>query len=268
MQTKLPQTYLSRVKPEIFRFLPAALLLVLWQVCSLVFGGTNFPSLADILGSLFNSKTTVAIISAQGGGDNGILDHWFVTFCVHLAGLIAGLALGLLFTFFFFLRQTVRTAFEPFFTVARTIPPLILAPFLLLIFNGALLANFAIVTVYVCYAVVVYGLNSLDLIPKSYIELAKVQNSTGKGIVFDILLPGMLPQFYGGLRVVISISLGVLVVGEYIGPGDGLGKVMKYAMSYSRLDLLIAAIICSVSVAMLNDFLITRFFKRFMKWDS
>ncbi|OCX54323.1 hypothetical protein BEL04_08675 [Mucilaginibacter sp. PPCGB 2223] len=268
MPIKLPQTSLNKINREILKFVPVVVFLFLWQVCSLLFGGTNFPSLVDIASSLFNSKTVVAIISSQGGGDNGMLGHWFLTFCVHLAGLISGTALGLAFTIFLFLKKSIRNVLEPFFTVARTIPPLIFAPFLLLIFNGGILANFAIVAIYVFYAVVVYGLNSLDLVPMAYIELAKIHNSNGKSIVFYILLPGMLPQFYGGLRVVISISLGVLVVGEYIGPGDGLGKVMKYAMSYSRLDLLIAAIICCVVVAILNDLLITRFFKRFMKWDN
>ena len=87
-------------------------------------------------------------------------------------------------------------------------------------------------------------------------------------MIWDVQVPAVLPELLGALRVTSVMSLGIAIVVEYMVSPQGIGRVMKFAISYSSVDLILVGIIWAIAIAYLIDFILVLIFAYVLRWST
>jgi len=61
--------------------------------------------------------------------------------------------------------------------------------------------------------------------------------------LYRLYLPGALPSIVAGLRVALSIGLALMVISEFVGTQDGLGRLIVFEQSQLAVPELYAGIL-------------------------
>jgi ABC-type nitrate/sulfonate/bicarbonate transport system permease component len=83
-----------------------------------------------------------------------------------------------------------------------------------------------------------------------------------------VMVPGILPELVGGLRVIIQIGWGLELVSELIGAQVGIGHMMESAFEVYRTDIVFAGIIWISLIALVTDWLLKFVLYRMTKWSE
>jgi NitT/TauT family transport system permease protein len=93
----------------------------------------------------------------------------------------------------------------------------------------------------------------MSAVPVQYADSARILGASKSQIAHSIYFPAMIPGLVGGVRSTAALTLGIVILAEYLGSPVGLGRVIKYAISYSNAFLLFTAIFWAVTVGILVD---------------
>jgi ABC-type nitrate/sulfonate/bicarbonate transport system permease component len=246
--------------------LPFLALVLLWQTCTFLVGPNRCPGIVQtasvFIGSLFHEP----IIEAQGGGSSGIYPHILATLTGFLRGLLLGGAAGFVIAFLMNQMKVIANLFEPSLEFFRALPPLLVIPFAIILCRSNDVLECFTVAIYSAFSVCVYTLNALKNVAPNFGYLATLLGAGRLRSLFDVQLPAIMPELLGGLRVTAALSLGIAVVVEYLAAPAGLGRVMKFAISYSRIDLIMASVIWVILIAVGVDFVIAVIFHIMLRW--
>jgi|SRR5277367_1737148 len=250
-----------------YSILPFFVLAAIWEVGAFIAGPSRFPDIAQTFGTVADSLFKEPIIEAQGGGASGFYPHLLATLCGFAGGLFGGVLVGFVMALVIAQSKNLSYLIEPALEFFRALPPLLVIPFAILLCksNGAL-QGFT-VSIYAAFAVCVYTLNAVRNIAPNYSSLARLLGAGRLRTVLDVQIPAIMPELLGALRVTAALSLGISVVVEYLAAPQGIGRVMKFAISYSRVDLIMAGVIWVILIAIAVDFLISIIFDYILRWS-
>jgi NitT/TauT family transport system permease protein len=159
------------------------------------------------------------------------------------ASTVVGISVAILLSAF----TWVRRAFYPYTLFFQTVPMVAIAPLLILFIEpGLTLVSVSafIVSVFPVIANTLAGLTSTD---PALVDLFKLYNAGPISRLFKLRLPYAMPSIVNGLRVAAGLAVIGAIVGEVlvgvIGPGEGLGVMIKGANKNFRLDLVFAEVL-------------------------
>jgi NitT/TauT family transport system permease protein len=108
--------------------------------------------------------------------------------------------------------------------------------------------------------------NAVRNIERDYILLAEQFNSSNWQVLSKVVIPAITPSLVGGLKVTASISIGVVVVAEYLGGPAGIGRVINFASSYTNIDLIIVGVIWAVLFTIIIEVLFSLYLNSRLNW--
>jgi ABC-type nitrate/sulfonate/bicarbonate transport system permease component len=241
---------------------------VFWQSCSVIVGANRCPGIFQTLTTLVQSLFQEPIIEAQGGGSDGFCPHLLATIAGFSGGFTGGIIIGYLVALAMAQFKPLSLLIEPALEFFRALPPLLVIPFAILLCKSNDSLQAFTVGIYSAFSICVYTLNAIANIPPNYLDLAKLLGAPRLRSVLDVQVPAIMPELLGALRVTAALSLGISVVVEYMAAPQGLGRVMKFAISYSRIDLIMVSAIWVVLIALLVDAAISLIFKLSLHWTK
>lgn len=127
----------------------AVLVLAVWAAGSLYLGETRLPLPTTVLSRFFSTMFSSPEIKFQGGGSGGFLPHVLATASHFLVGTLGGVALSAAALVAAARFPSFKASLDPFVAILRTVPPLAVAPFLLLWFGTATVGQAMLVAFYV-----------------------------------------------------------------------------------------------------------------------
>jgi ABC-type nitrate/sulfonate/bicarbonate transport system permease component len=139
--------------------------------------------------------------------------------------------------------RRLRLALEPLVELLRATPAVALVPALIVILGVGDRMLIAVIAFGVVFPVLV---NSMDGVRAASPELRETASLLGMGRAERILrleLPAALPSIFAGLRVAVSIGLVMVVVSEFVGGGDGLGRYIAVERSQFNVPEMYAGIV-------------------------
>jgi len=146
------------------------------------------------------------------------------TFGGAMAGLALGAVLGILSALAFSRSEILDRAFQPFLTLANSLPRPALAPIFILWF-GLGFGPKALVAASVVYFVLLTNtLSALRTIDHDIELLTQSLSMRARQRFFKIELPSALPSVIGGLRLGAVYAVLGAVVSEMVGAYSGLGQ--------------------------------------------
>jgi NitT/TauT family transport system permease protein len=156
-----------------------------------------------------------------------------------ILGAAAGVVLGGLIGLFWLWRS----AGLPFISALFPIPKIALLPLLILWLGIGEASKVATIALGVFFPTAISAYAGVDNVPRNLIRMAQSFNVPFRGIVLNVILPGMLPSILAGCRISASIALILVVAAEMIGANVGIGALVLTAGNLMQTDKLMAGLV-------------------------
>jgi putative hydroxymethylpyrimidine transport system permease protein len=212
------------------------------------------PAPSDIATSLWRDRSLL--------GD----DAW-VTLREVLLGFLCALAAGLGFAIVLHLSDTLRRAFYPLLVASQTIPPVAIAPILVVWFGFGLGPKVLLIALVCFFPVTVNTLDGLRSVDPQLITMMRTLGASRAQILGRVELPSALPFFFSGTKIAIAVAVIGAVFAEWAGASSGLGHQILIASS-SLLTARMFAAITLLSVMAIALFAVVALIeRRVVTWD-
>ena len=192
-------------------------------------------------------------LSFYGLANTGLFDSMIYTASNVLiavaVGSVGGTVAGLVTARF----HLIRAVLDPIIMTTGTIPILVLAPFFLIWFGVSRLSALLLVAIYVGVILYVFAQRAADNLDPVYEESAYTLGATARRVVWDILVPGTVPQILGGIRIALAGAWGLEAIAELLGAQYGIGKIVQVLAGATDVEGIFAALMVLGVVAVLFD---------------
>jgi NitT/TauT family transport system permease protein len=248
---------LQRVVHALERIAVFAAVLLLWQITawSHVVPRNLLPSPADVLATL------VTLFTKQG-----LTGHLVASIRRVILGVAIGVTLAVPVGFALGWYPSVRRFFDPLINFMRALPPIALAP-LVVVYLGIGESARVVVLVYASFfaaTVVTYeGIAGLEPV---YVRAARSLGANGREIFFRVVLPQSLPHILTAFRVALGVAWATLVAAELVAAQQGLGALIQNASNFFQIPVIFVGIIMIGLAALIMDQLLRVGIARLVSW--
>ncbi len=203
--------------------------LVFWQAISLLFLEVFLPGplvLLDRMITVYGDpasflvvwKTLVRIF--QG-----------LVICM-IIGTALGLAMGL--------ERNIEAFFDSWIMVLLTFPAVCWA-FLSVLWFGLSDIGPILTVVLIVFPFVTMNIwEGTKAVEKELVDMATVYKANRYLMVRKVLIPQLMPFIFSALRIALSLSWKIVLVGEAFGVGSGVGQKLIYWFEDTRVDMMLA----------------------------
>ena len=181
-----------------------------------------------------------------------------------LLASLAGVALGALIG----ISPGARATLQPTLEFVRPLPASALLPLAIALFGlspGMVLFVVAFGAMWPVLLATVHGFAAVE--PR-LVEVARCLQLGRADFVWKIGLPNALPDILAGMRLSMTVSLIVAVVGEMIASQPGLGQAILLAARAFRASELFAGIALLGAIGFASNALLALAERRLLQWQS
>ncbi len=225
--------------------------IILWQVVSLFFLPIFLPGplvlldrMIDVYGDpasyLVVWKTLVRIIEG-------------VVIC-----MLIGTALGLLMG----RERNIEAFFDSWIMVLLTFPAICWA-FLAVLWFGLSDIGPILTIVLIVFPFVTMNIwEGTKAVEKELVDMATVYKADRFLMVRKVLIPQLMPFVFSALRIALSLSWKIALVGEAFGVGSGVGQKLIFWFEDTRVDMMLAWGISFMIFMVIIDLVVFRLWER------
>lgn len=179
-----------------------------------------------------------------------------------LLGALLGIGTGLLLGW----STRLRIMAEGPLLAIRTIPLLALIPLFLAWFGGRDIGG----VVYIAFAVfsmlLINTIEAIRNVDPSLRYFALTLGASPLRVYRTVVIPAIVPELIGGVRVVLGISWAILLAAEYLAAQSGIGRILILAQEYSRTDRMILILLLIMVYTYALDRGFNAFAERITRW--
>ncbi len=192
--------------------------------------------------------------------------HAVPTIIEMLLGLLLGMALGCLAGMMIAFFRPLTYWFLPILIISQAIPTFAIAP-LLVIWLGYGLASKIAATMMMTFFPITSALyDGLRRTNTGWLDLAKTMNGKRWRVFCAIQMPAALPSLASGMRIAaVTAPIGA-IVGEWVGSSQGLGYLMLNANARLQIDVMFAALVVIMILALILYFCVDKLLRVCVTW--
>lgn len=198
--------------------------LVVWEFVARAVADTDFPPPTTIVARMYELWFSGPYVLTDVAVDNVLpsLGRMFGGWVLAaVLGVLLGVVLG---------RSRAATQYvDPLMEFGRSIPPPLLLPVFLVLFEARLATQLATIVFGVIWPVLLNSIDGARSVDRMYTETATVFNLSRAQRLRLVVLPAASPKIFAGLRLSLSLALILMVVTELIGGTDGIGYQLLQA---------------------------------------
>jgi putative hydroxymethylpyrimidine transport system permease protein len=192
--------------------------------------------------------------------------HGAITLVEILLGLAGGVVIGAVSALAMAFLPPLQPWLLPLLVLGQTIPVFALAPLLVLWFGYGLASKVVMATLIIYFPVAAALFDGLRRTEPGWLDLARTMGATRLRTLLRVRLPAALPAFGSGVRVATAVAPIGAVVGEWVGSSAGLGYLMLHANARLQIEVMFAALIVLMAMALVLYVLVDRLLARLMPW--
>lgn len=230
-------------------------ILALWQAACAIWA---------IPQSVLPAPTQVAAALVQHW--HALLTESWITLKATLYGFALALVLGIPLAVAVTTFRWVNLMFYPLLVGLQSVPKVALAPLLLVWLGTGLSSKLALAWLVAFFPVVVDTAAGLQATPKELVELARSLRASRWQVFRMVRFPAALPFVITGAKVAVTLALIGVVIGEFVGAGEGLGFLLLSATSQINTALAFAALIVLSILGMAVYFLVVLMERALAAW--
>jgi nitrate/nitrite transport system permease protein len=252
--------FIAALKALMFNLLGFSILGLIWHLVS-IFTHGEIPTPAATLTVLW--ELLIDPFYDYGPNDKGIAlqlgNSLARVFTGFLCGAVIAIPVGLLMGASTFCKKM----FDPIVQVLKPVSPLAWFPIGLMAFQSASSATVFIIFITSLWPTLINTAFGVSSIPDDHKNVAKAFGFSKWKYLTKVLLPFSLPHIITGLRLSISVAWLVIVAGEMLSGGIGIGFFVWDSWNALSLEKVISAILIIGVVGLLLDRIFAAVQKRF-----
>lgn len=206
------------------KLLSLFLFIILWQGFSLIVNSELFPSIIDILKSLFEHLL-----------NEDLLFHLLITLKRVVIAFVIAMIIGIFFGVLMGLYPKNDSLLDIFLIIGLNMPALVTIIICYIWFG---LSDFSAILAVIINKVPIIIVNireGVKAIDKKYMDLVKIYNIEKKDVIKKIYIPQIYPYIMATTRLTISLIWKIVLVVELLGRSDGIG--FKIAIFFQDFDI-------------------------------
>jgi NitT/TauT family transport system permease protein len=187
-----------------------------------------------------------------------------VIFWGFLISSIFGVPIGILAgTYDFFARL-----FEPFIEFFRYLPAPAFGALAVAILGIYQAPKIAIIVIGTFFQQVLVISNTTRKLDPSLLEAAQTLGAKNRALLFNVVVPGVLPNLYRDMRILLGWAWTYLIVAELIGTSSGITWFITQQARYKNFDNVFAAIMMIGIIGLAIDLLLAAIGRRIFPWQK
>lgn len=181
-----------------------------------------------------------------------------------LLAILVGLALGMLMGF----SRTMRDALYPLLVGFNAIPKATVVPIIALMFVGAHDFNTVLMAFMISFFPIAVSVSiGLSTLEPEYRDILRSLGASKFTIFWKIALPKTLPEFFGALKVAVTLAFIGTNLMEIVSPhGKGLGALFDSGKTNSDYPLMFAVLIALAVLGIVLYYVVVWLEQRFAGW--
>ena len=235
------------------RIIPILIVAALWEIAPRA-GWVNpefLPSLTAVAKAWYKSMATGELPYHTYAS----LLNWLLGLG---GGIIFGVLVGVLMGWYPLINATVGPLVQMTFPIPRTalVPVMILwlglgaASKIASIFSGCLLP------------VIISAYNGARGVDQTLIWSARGLGATNRQVLWQVILPGAIPDILAGIRSAMAIAFLLMVTSEFLVGGRGLGYLIAFLGDAGAYDAMFAVVLTVAAIGYFAD----RGYLKLMSW--
>lgn len=250
------------------RFLVPVLLLVTWEILART----------GVIDTRFLSSPSAVVQawfrwvfgSAQANPNDPYVGTWAMhtmqsTYRVLMGFFVAavtGVTVGILIGWF----KIAEDLLDGTIQLLRPIPVTAFVPFAIILFGIRTPAAVFLIALGAFFPIVVNTVAGVRGVPGVYIRAARMLGTREAMLLPWVVVPAALPSIVTGLRLGVGLAWVLVIVSEMVAVKSGLGFVLWDAYFFTRMDIIIAAMLSVGFLGFLSDKVILIVGGRFLRW--
>jgi NitT/TauT family transport system permease protein len=186
------------------------------------------------------------------------------TFFGFVTGVSSGFAAGLILG----RSDRLSAIFQPFITAVNSIPRIALAPIIVLAFgigDTSKIVTSWIVVVFLVFYNTFEGARSID---EGFINAARLLGASEWQITRTVVIPSTMAWVFASLTPAISFALIGVIVGEFIGAENGIGRLIIESEARGEASGMMVAVTILMLVGVALAGLIRRLQAYLLRWQQ
>lgn len=249
-----------RARVLVFNALAVLAILLAWQGATFVVRSVFFPSPAQVLRAMVDLAVNGDVLGLS------LLTHMRQSLIRLLAGFALGtimaVPLGLLMGLYRPLYQGTRAAIEPF----RFIPPIAWIPLAIVLLSGFQRYVF-LIWLGAFFPVFVATLVGVPRVEVIHQNVARVFGARKWYVLTRVVIPSVLPDIMGGMRVGLGTAWMTIVAAEMTGgESTGLGKMMVNYAELIRIPEIVVGMMLIGALGFGMNEVLLRVERRLFRW--
>ena len=228
---------------------------VLWQFLAGQLPDLILPAPSAIIERFLDPIWTIELLRALAGS----LVHLAIGFGLCLA---TALPLGILIG----RSKLLSSMFEPLISALYAIPPVAFVPFLVIWFGLFLEARIALVVLMSFFDVLVVIIAGARDVRPSFISVGHSFGASYFQLFRLVVLPALLPFFFGALRVGSARSINAMITAELFFAAVNLGGIMKQASQNFDSATVLSVVLLICLLGLMSQSVINILEARLLRW--
>jgi len=179
-----------------------------------------------------------------------------------ILGAVPGIALGIVMG----LNRWVRAALDPLVAALYPIPKIAILPLLMLVFGLGDASKAAVVAMSVLFLTIISTTAGVVQLDRIYFDVARNFGTPWHKLFLRVILPGILPTIFSGLRISLGVSLVVLVGAEFVSGNSGIGYLIWSSWQTLVVENMFVGIIVVTVLGVLSTFFLREIERRLVPW--
>ena len=195
-----------------------------------------------------------------------LMHHAGATLLEAALGLVIGVLMGFGCATLMDAFPLVKKGLYPILVLTQTVPPVAIAPLLILWFDYDIWPKVILVVLVSFFPMAVGLLQGFQSADPDMITLMKSMNAGRWQIFRHVKFPSAMGEFFSGLRIAVSYSVVGAVIAEWLGGFVGLGVYMTRVKKSLSYDKMFAVIVIVSALSLLLIFIVKILERVAMPW--
>lgn len=183
-----------------------------------------------------------------------------------LAGVALGAAVGIGTGLLLGWSAHLRAFLQPPLLVVRTVPLLALVPLFLVWFGDAEQGKILFIAFAVFSMLLVNTIEAVRNVPPIYQHYALTQGASRGQVFRTVVLPAIVPELVGGIRVSLGLAWAITLAAEYISAQTGLGRILILSERFIFTGKMVVIVVIFMVYSVALNGLFLQLSRRLTRW--
>jgi len=248
---------MARLTAALLRALPVILLGAAWQIAPSigVINPESLPPLSAVATAWWGLLMDGSLVS------NGLSSMWEIIIGLGLS-IVVGIGAGVLMAWY----APVDALVSPLMKSLYPMPKSALIPVMILWFGLGIGSKIASIFSGCLLPVVLSSYNGARGVDQTLIWSALGLGASRRRVLWEVVIPGALPEIMAGIRNALAISFILMVAAEFLVGQNGLGYLISFLGDGGVYDAMFAGVLTVSAFGFLADRLYLLLMQRMLRW--